>query len=270
MPKEKKINSQKPSASPKGRSASGRISAEPKAKLTWLPKKTFELQFSIPWDTVKKTYDETLKKVAQEAEIKGFELDLPEQANTMLDVANRNVERLLTLINDILDVSKLESGEIDFEIQHLKIKPFIDDTININQEYAKKHNTIFKCVHCHDDVQIDADRDRLVQVMSNLLSNAAKYSPADTPVEIFTEVDNGILRVNIKDYGPGIPKDFQSKLFKKFTQSNSGDTREVGGTGLGLSISKMIIEKLGGNIGFKTIEGKETTFYFELPIVKAS
>lgn len=201
---------------------------------------------------------------------KGFDLDLPEQATTMLDVANRNVERLLTLINDILDVSKLESGEINFQLRHLSIKPFIDDTININQEYAKKHNTIFKCTDCHEDVQINTDRDRLVQVMSNLLSNAAKYSPADIPVEIFTEVDNGILRVNIRDHGLGIPKDFQEKLFKKFTQSNSGDTRDVVGTGLGLSISKMIIEKLGGNIGFKTIEGKETTFYFELPIINSN
>ncbi len=127
-----------------------------------------------------------------------------------------------------------------------------------------------KCVHCHEDIQIDADRDRLVQVMSNLLSNAAKYSPADMPVEIFTEINDDILRVNIEDYGPGIPKYFQSKLFEKFTLSNSGDTREAGGTGLGLSISKMIIEKLGGNVGFKTIERKETTFYFELPIVKTN
>lgn len=198
---------------------------------------------------------------------KGMNLKLPAEAATMLDVANRNVERLLTLINDILDVSKLESGEINFQIERLTIESFIYDTININQEYAKKHNTTFKCTNCHKDIQVDADKDRLVQVMSNLLSNAAKYSPANKPVEIFTEVDNEILRVNVKDYGPGIPLEFQTKLFEKFTQSNSGDTREVGGTGLGLSISKMIIEKLGGNIGFKSVEGKETTFYIDLPII---
>jgi len=197
----------------------------------------------------------------------GLNLNLPEQANGMLNVANRNVERLLSLINDILDVSKLESSEVNLEMQQFKLKPFIDDTININQEYAKKFNTTFKCTHCHDNILITADRDRLVQVMSNLLSNAAKYSPDDVPVEIFTSINENIIRVNIKDYGPGIPQDFQDKLFEKFTQSSSGDTRQVGGTGLGLNISKMIIEKMGGNIGFKTIEGKETIFYFEFPVI---
>lgn len=200
----------------------------------------------------------------------GFNLDLPEQAEGMLTIANRNVERLLTLINDILDVSKLESGEISFQLEHIDIKPFINDTININQEYAKKHNTVFKCTNCHENIQVNADRDRLVQVMSNLLSNAAKYSPDNIPVDIFTQINNDILRVNVKDHGLGIPKEFHAKLFDKFTQSDSGDTREVGGTGLGLSISKMIIEKLGGTIGFKTIEGKETIFYFELPIINSN
>lgn len=201
---------------------------------------------------------------------KGMDLDLPEEADTMLILANRNVERLLTLINDILDVSKLESGEINFLYEKLKLEPFIKDTLAINQEYAKKYNTTFECKGCHKGITINADRDRLVQVMSNLLSNAAKYSPENIPVEIFTTINNDTVRVSIKDHGPGIPKDFQEKLFGKFTQSSSGDTRQVGGTGLGLNISKMIIEKLGGQIGFETIEGKETTFYFELPVVKTS
>ncbi len=199
---------------------------------------------------------------------KGLELDLPEQANTMLDVANRNVERLLTLINDILDVSKLESGEINFNYENLNIKEFIKNTIEINQQYAEKYNTTFKCTECHNEIIVYADKDRLTQVMSNLLSNAAKYSPMNIPVEIFTTVNDHMLRVNIKDYGHGIPKEFQEKLFDKFTQSDSGDTRQVGGTGLGLSISKMIMERLGGKIGFESVEGEETTFYFELPIVK--
>jgi len=196
----------------------------------------------------------------------GLNLELPEQASSMLDVASRNVERLLTLINDILDVSKLESGEINFLLEDIKINSFIEDCIELNQEYAKKHKTKFVCTQCENDAVVNADKDRLTQVMSNLLSNAAKYSPSDVPVEIFTTIHAKKLRINIKDYGPGIPEEFQSVLFEKFTQSDSGDTRKVGGTGLGLSISKMIIEKLGGSIGFDTIVGKETTFYFELPI----
>ncbi len=201
---------------------------------------------------------------------KGFNLNLPDEASTMLEVANRNVDRLLTLINDILDVSKLESGEIDFKLDDIKVLPFLNECIELNQEYAKKYNTDFVCTHQHEDITLNADKDRLIQVMSNLLSNAAKYSPENISVEIFTDVINGNLRVSVKDYGPGIPEEFQASLFQKFTQSSSGDTRQVGGTGLGLSISKTIIEKLGGSIGFNTIKGKETTFYFELPIVNAA
>lgn len=195
----------------------------------------------------------------------GLELELPEQADVMLTVANRNVERLLTLINDILDISKLESGEINFNFEPLDIKQFIKNSIELNQEYAKKYNTGFVCTNFIDNIIVNVDKDRLTQVMSNLLSNAAKYSPENINIEIFTAIKNGKIRVSVKDYGAGIPEEFQPIIFNKFTQSSSGDTRQVGGTGLGLNISKMIIEKFGGEINFETIIGKETTFYFELP-----
>lgn len=108
---------------------------------------------------------------------KGLNLDLPEQATTMLNIANRNVVRLLTLINDILDISKLESGEINFLLEEFEIKPFLEENVEINQEYAKKHNTEFTCTHIDENILVNADRDRLAQVMGNLLSNAAKYLP---------------------------------------------------------------------------------------------
>lgn len=197
----------------------------------------------------------------------GINVNLPEQASIMLDVANRNVDRLLTLINDILDISKLESGEIDFQLKHIEIKPFIENCIELNHEYATKYNTDFICTKCIDNIYVNADKNRLTQVMSNLLSNAAKYSPENVNVEIFTSINNDKIRISVKDFGPGIPEEFQNVVFEKFTQSSSGDTRQVGGTGLGLNISKMIIEKMGGEINFDTIQGKETTFYFELPII---
>lgn len=196
----------------------------------------------------------------------GLNLELPEQASTMLDISSRNVERLLSLINDILDVSKLESGEINFVIENIEVKSFIDNCIELNQEYAKKYKTGFFCTQCDEGIIVEADKNRLTQVMSNLLSNAAKYSPDDMPVEIFSEVNNSTIRINVKDYGEGIPEEFQDKIFGKFTQSDSGNTRVVGGTGLGLSISKMIVEKLGGKIGFDTVKDKGTTFYIEFPI----
>lgn len=198
---------------------------------------------------------------------KGMNLSLPTEAKTMMDVATRNVDRLLSLINDILDVSKLESGKINFLYEEINIMSFIADSIELNQEYAKEHNTTFVCTYCDDNISISSDKNKLTQVISNLLSNAAKYSPENIPVEIFTQVIDKKLRVSVKDHGKGIPEEFQKSLFEKFTQSSSGDTRQVGGTGLGLNISKMIINKLGGEIGFDTIVNKETTFYFELPII---
>ena len=197
---------------------------------------------------------------------KGLNITLPEQASTMIDIANRNVERLLTLINDILDISKLESGEINFLIEEINIQSFIDSCIALNQEYAKKYNTKFICTHCDKDININVDKDRLSQVMSNLLSNAAKYSPDETPVEISTYLTNKTIRISVKDYGHGVPEEFRTRLFEKFTQSASGNTRQVGGTGLGLNISKNIIEKLGGNIGFESVIDEGSTFYFEFPI----
>ncbi|MFK5913590.1 MAG: ATP-binding protein [Woeseiaceae bacterium] len=197
----------------------------------------------------------------------GLNLDLPEQATTMLDVSNRNVERLLTLINDILDISKLESGELNFLLEEIEIEPFLANCVDLNQEYAKKNNTLYTLTHCDENIFINVDKDRLTQVMSNFLSNAAKYSPKNIDIEIFTVINQGRLRVSVKDYGQGIPEEFQDSVFEKFTQSSRGNTRQVGGTGLGLSISKMIIKNLGGSIGFDTEENVQTTFYFELPIV---
>ncbi len=198
---------------------------------------------------------------------KGMGLELPEQVNTMLDVAVRNVHRLLTLINDILDISKLESGEMTFSYEEIEICSFIQDAIDLNQEYAKKYSTRFECIDCDENIYINADRDRLSQVMSNLLSNAAKYSPENIPVEITAQKIDDHIRISIRDHGPGIPEEFQPVVFDKFTQSSSGDTRQVGGTGLGLNITKMIVEKMGGQIDFSTIVGKETTFFFELPVI---
>ena len=198
----------------------------------------------------------------------GLNLDLPEAARSMLDIANRNVKRLLTLINDILDVSKLESGEINFVFDNIEIKNFLSECISINQEYAKEHNTVFELTRSDDNIWVCADKDRLQQVLSNLLSNAAKYSPENISVEISTEVLDGAIHIYVRDFGPGVPVEFRDKLFEKFTQSSSGDTRRVGGTGLGLNISQMIVNRLGGQIGFRPNDNNGSIFYVTLPIVE--
>ena len=116
-------------------------------------------------------------------------------------------------------------------------------------------------------MRVNGDVDRITQVVANLLSNAAKFSPPGIPVTVTMTPWRSKVRVSVRDQGPGIPEEFRDRIFQKFSQADSSDTRLKGGTGLGLNISKAIVEKHGGSIGFETQVGSGTTFYFELPLL---
>lgn len=191
--------------------------------------------------------------------------DLSESVKGMLNIASSNTERLLLIINDILDMQKIESGQMNFNFTKVNLKKLIEQAIIEHAEYGRLHDVTFVMKNIINDAYVLADKDRLMQVFGNLLSNAAKFSTKGSAVDIsvYKEKDDR-FRISVTDYGVGIAKDFQSKLFERFTQSDSSDTRSKGGTGLGLSISKMIIEKHNGLIGFVSKEGIGSTFYIEL------
>lgn len=191
--------------------------------------------------------------------------ELPSEANRMLKIAANNTERLLLLINDILDIQKIESGQLALKFQKLAVMPFLKQALEDNAAYGVQHDVKFVIDRSLDDAQVYADKDRLMQVMANLLSNAAKFSPEHETVEISVARHKDSIRISVTDHGAGISEDFQPKLFDKFTQSDSSDTRQKGGTGLGLSITKIIIENHGGRIDFVSKEGLGATFYIELP-----
>jgi PAS domain S-box-containing protein len=187
------------------------------------------------------------------------------QVKAMVDIAHNNSERLVRLINDILDMEKIESGKMVFEITPTPLLPLVKQAIDAMQSYADQYGVHFTLKEGLDEATVNVDSDRMMQVLTNLLSNAAKFSPRDDDVEISIVRREEKIRLLVTDHGPGISEEFSSRIFQKFAQADSSDTRQKGGTGLGLNISKAIVHSFGGDLSFKTTIGHGTTFYFDLP-----
>ena len=194
---------------------------------------------------------------------------LSDQMQSMLDISCNNSERLILLINDILDVEKIEAGKMSFNLKPTNISLLIKEALQANKGYGEEFGVTFICSNCDEDITANGDVDRLMQVMSNLMSNAAKFSPDGGQVELSAtshgQKNDQKICIAVKDYGPGIPQDFRDNIFNKFTQADASDSRQRGGTGLGLSITKSIVEHHGGTIGFESEVGKGSTFFIEIP-----
>lgn len=191
--------------------------------------------------------------------------ELPKNARSLLDIAQNNSDRLILLINDILDIDKVASGNMRFDMQEKPLAELTAAAVTANVAYAQKFGARIR-LNTHDDrARIWIDSNRFTQVLSNLLSNAAKFSPAGAEIAVRTEAVGKNLRVSITDRGPGIPESFRSHVFEKFSQGDSSNTRRSGGTGLGLHITRELVEHMGGRIGFETDAGRGTTFWVEFP-----
>lgn len=195
----------------------------------------------------------------------GMAGEFNDKAKQLLTIAHNNTERLLMLINDILDLSKIESGKMEFKFKELDVQAFLEQAIESNQGYATQHKATYVLQSSIKGALVLADEHRLMQVMSNLMSNAAKFAPDDGNVLISAARHHKQIRISVTDHGCGIPKELESKIFDKFTQADSSDTRQVGGTGLGLNITKAMVEKHNGRIAFVSELGVGTTFYFDIP-----
>ncbi len=196
--------------------------------------------------------------------------DMAPKARQLVDIANRNAERLARLVDDLLQVQRLEAPIDDLKLVPVPLDALLDRAAREISPMALKRGVhVARTGHVPGDVLVWGDEHRLIQVLHNLLSNAVKFSPAGERVELAARRGGDHWRVAVSDRGPGIPPAFRGQVFQRFAQADSGDTRARGGTGLGLSIAKAIVDKLGGRISFETEMGTGTTFTIELSTAEA-
>jgi signal transduction histidine kinase len=191
---------------------------------------------------------------------------LDQDAAELALVAERNAQRLLDLINDILDLERIDSGRLSLNAEDVSLDEVLQESVVLNRAYAERFGVRLKLLAEPPKVTVHADRRRLLQVMTNLISNAAKFSPEGGHVELSASCTDALVQVSVEDRGPGIPQDFRSRIFGRFAQADSALTRKKGGTGLGLAICKRLIELMGGEIWYSDREGGGTSFHFRLPM----
>lgn len=191
---------------------------------------------------------------------------LPPKAENLVRIAHTNSERLVRLINDILDMEKIESGKMMFEMQRHPLRPIVEQAIETANNYMPDRRIRIVLVDDAPGSVVDVDADRMHQVVTNLLSNAIKFSPPAGIVQMRLAYLDHHVEIAVSDQGAGIPLAFRDRIFGKFEQADSSSTREKGGTGLGLSITKALVQHMSGAIGFETTDGAGTTFKVTLPL----
>lgn len=189
-----------------------------------------------------------------------------DEAGEILDIALQNSERVVRLINEMLDVERIEAGELELHLEPVSLSEAIEESVAANYGFATDHDAKIEVVGELPSVEVFADPDRLAQIFANLLSNAIKFSPDDEPVTVGLEVTEGRARVVVEDRGPGVPASFVPHLFSRFAQADTAHNRRSTGTGLGLSISRVLAEQMDGTIYYTPREPVGSRFCFELPV----
>jgi PAS domain S-box-containing protein len=190
---------------------------------------------------------------------------LPAPAARLLAIAQSNSQRLVRLVNDILDIEKMASNRVAFGFRPVAALAVVEQAIEANRGFADSHAARVRLDPTSVAGEVHVDPDRLVQVVTNLLSNAIKFSPPDGEVEVAVQQRSRQVRISVRDHGPGIPADFRAHMFEKFAQADASDAGRKGGTGLGLSIVKEIVTRLGGTVDFEDAPGGGTVLQVDLP-----
>lgn len=187
----------------------------------------------------------------------------PATRDRYLTTIHSEARRLTALVNDFLDLQRMEAGAFTLTLEAIDLGDLLQAEAELFKTRSDAHRIVLELPS--EPVPVAGDRERLVQVLENLLSNALKFSPAGGTVRIAAESLNGYARVSVHDDGLGIPADQQGSLFTKFFRVDTSDTRRIGGTGLGLALCREIVEAHAGEIGFESVEGSGSTFWFTVP-----
>jgi PAS domain S-box-containing protein len=180
----------------------------------------------------------------------------------VVGIAERNAVRLIALINDILDLERLETGKIELQFAHVPVETILRRAIESLATFGQNHGIVFEAPEVSSVIWADADR--IVQVLVNLLSNAVKFSPPGGVVTISVNRRESWVEFRVSDQGRGVPMEHRRPIFERFRQVETSDAREKGGTGLGLAICKSIVEQHGGTIGVDSEAGAGSTFWFQI------
>lgn len=190
----------------------------------------------------------------------------PRSNDRLLEIARSNSDRLVQIVNDILDLETIAYGESNFDVDSHDVTEIVGRAIEDMKPFAGSHDNRLLFEGCDTRLTVEVDIGRALQVLSNLISNACKFSDPETEVTLRVERLEGEAIVFVVNRGPGVPASYFRDVFKAFSQADSSDTRARGGTGLGLNISRQIVEKMGGRIGFESKPNDITVFWFTMPL----
>lgn len=192
--------------------------------------------------------------------------DLPPKVKHLVDIACKNSTRLGRLVDDLLDMDKLQSGKAEFDFAPTDLAGLVREAVEQNRPYADRFGVTIKLELTEEPLNASVDETRMLQVLSNLLSNAAKFSPAGSEVTVKLQRAGQRARISVCDQGPGVSPAFRSRIFSRFAQEDQSSQRGQAGTGLGLAITKNIVEHHGGTIDLDSKVERGATFHVELPL----
>ena len=192
---------------------------------------------------------------------------LGEDAKHLLQLGEEEGQRMLDVVESCLDLAQLEDDRANLDIRNVDLAAALEEAVRLNQPFASQLDVRVRVGDVPSGIQVRADPQRLMQVLTNLISNAAKFSPEGEEVTVCAARRAAAVRIFVKDRGPGIPEEFEAQLYRKFSRARRAETASREGSGLGLSIVKALVDRMGGDIGFEPRTRDGTAFYIDLPAV---